>query len=638
MSAAVHNIDTKEEEKVQKIAVSHSTQRRKPGRKPNVKVKKFYDRKSTQIFITCFIIYALFGEDIRRFFEKPVDDAFYTLSTIALCVFILEMFVQSVASPEYVFSFYFWLDIISTASIIPDIGWLFDELLQDDAGQDAAEGLTHAKTSRSGAKAARFVRVVRLVRMVRVIKLYKMAQKNEGESEGEDLDISIGGGSKVGKQLTEQTTRKVVMLILILVLMLPFADLDYLADRVNTHQTRGLTAIHRLPMDVNSTGQIEAETLKQMVKQYGRDAGKLMYFNISNCDPKYCRISWLPNETDQWLLTNRYHNGTIRSGITVLDYFSPHLEQTSPITQANFAEDRQTLDEIGRRFRSDEAERVEQKGCFLPGSPNVVANTEKLCTSVAIFYVKDAAIVSAGFGILKTLVIMVILVTAAFFFSQDAETFVIAPLDRMIKLVTQLSKNPLAKVTRQKNPSQQMMSTHNIAIGANLRAMEEDYETAMIEDTLAKIGQLLQVGFGAAGKDIIAANMQEGDVKVLMPGHKVTCVFGFGIIESFTETVGCLEAKITQYINTIAKVSCRLYANLASCLDFKYCARGYLFLARRHEPKTNLSDSRFLSLLIVACYTPVMILFLPSFSRLFTRELPITTAAPTRTWAARFCW
>lgn len=64
------------------------------------------------------------------------------------------------------------------------------------------------------------------------------------------------------------------------------------------------------------------------------------------------------------------------------------------------------------------------------------------------------------------------------------------------------------------------------------------------------------MGFGAAGKDIIAANMKEGDLEVLMPGKMVTCVFGFGIIEDFTETVGALEEKICSYINSIAMVRC----------------------------------------------------------------------------------
>jgi len=127
----------------------------------------------------------------------------------------------------------------------------------------------------------------------------------------------------------------------------------------------------------------------------------------------------------------------------------------------------------------------------------------------------------------------------------------------MISLVTKLSKNPLQKVEREQDMMQQAASARKQKSTSSqevVAAPVSDHETAMIEETLAKIGALLQVGFGAAGKNIIAANMQEGEMQVLIPGQKVTAVFGFAIIEHFTETVTCLEAKICMYINSIAKV------------------------------------------------------------------------------------
>lgn len=72
-------------------------------------------------------LYALFGDDIRlTFMTKDSDDAFYSLSTFALSFFLFEVLLSSFAIPKYFNSFYFWLDIISTLSLIFDIGWLWD--------------------------------------------------------------------------------------------------------------------------------------------------------------------------------------------------------------------------------------------------------------------------------------------------------------------------------------------------------------------------------------------------------------------------------------------------------------------------------------------------------------------------------
>jgi hypothetical protein len=211
------------------------------------KVSWFINHKITQTVITLFVVYALFGEDIRVYTEKPFDTTFDALAVIALVIFIVELVCQSVASPnEYWLGFYFFLDLVSTASMFPDITFLMNPLLGDgESAEIGADSIKSAKASRSGAKAARFVRIVRLVRMVRVLKLYKAAQGKAGNGEliGKP-DLTLDGGSKVGKKLTELTTRKVIILILSLVVFLPILDLSILSDLDNIHQSQGITYVY----------------------------------------------------------------------------------------------------------------------------------------------------------------------------------------------------------------------------------------------------------------------------------------------------------------------------------------------------------------------------------------------------------
>lgn len=75
--------------------------------------------------MTIVTIYALFGDDIRIVaFEKSADSIFFGLAALSFICFSTELIASWYAKPEYKLSFYFWLDLIATLSVIPDIGWV----------------------------------------------------------------------------------------------------------------------------------------------------------------------------------------------------------------------------------------------------------------------------------------------------------------------------------------------------------------------------------------------------------------------------------------------------------------------------------------------------------------------------------
>jgi len=129
---------------------------------------KILDSWGVSITMTIATVYALFFDDIRvLYIPKVADNAFYALTSIALVLFILEILFASLAKPGYWLSFFFVLDLISTISLITDIGWIMELIL---AGASGVLGL--AKLSRAG-RITRLVRVIRLIRLIRIVKLYK---------------------------------------------------------------------------------------------------------------------------------------------------------------------------------------------------------------------------------------------------------------------------------------------------------------------------------------------------------------------------------------------------------------------------------------------------------------------------------
>ena len=74
-------------------------------------------------------LYALFGDDLRlAIFPKGADTTFNIVTIMAMLVFFVEILLQSIAIEGYFMGLYFWLDFVSTVSLITDIGWVWDSV------------------------------------------------------------------------------------------------------------------------------------------------------------------------------------------------------------------------------------------------------------------------------------------------------------------------------------------------------------------------------------------------------------------------------------------------------------------------------------------------------------------------------
>ena len=88
------------------------------------KVVKFLDSKPVTIFMTISTVFALFGDDIRlASAPAAADNSFSNVSFAVLILYTVELLLNVLAKPNYLWSFYFWLDLVSTASLIVDVGW-----------------------------------------------------------------------------------------------------------------------------------------------------------------------------------------------------------------------------------------------------------------------------------------------------------------------------------------------------------------------------------------------------------------------------------------------------------------------------------------------------------------------------------
>ena len=189
--------------------------------------------------MACVTLFALFGDDFRLWFTTKKADIFIDSALIfSLIAFTAEILVNSCVVDEFKYSFFFWLDIIATCSICVDVSilWNFVGLLfgEEPESADAQMGELAVQEA-AGNKIGKLVKALRLIRLIRIIKLYKYVVKSGSDIEEARMreQQKIAGNaqqaalnrelepSRLGRSLSEALTRRLIILVLVLLMALP---------------------------------------------------------------------------------------------------------------------------------------------------------------------------------------------------------------------------------------------------------------------------------------------------------------------------------------------------------------------------------------------------------------------------------
>lgn len=123
----------------------------------------------------------------------------------------------------------------------------------------------------------------------------------------------------------------------------------------------------------------------------------------------------------------------------------------------------------------------------------------------------------------------------------------------MLNTVRRISENPLQAVKEIEKDMiiKKAINNQDGEAKVDLEDEEEEKtEPAILENMIIKIGSLLAVGFGEAGTDLIARNIENnGSLNVLIPGKKIMAIYGFCDIRNFTDATEVLEAQVMVFVN-----------------------------------------------------------------------------------------
>jgi len=549
-------------------------------------------------------IYALFGDDFRLFLtEKPADFIFDWITIASMSIFAVEVIVCSIGKAEYVLSFFFWLDIMSTTTLLLDITFVAEYLFGDSisrglesaatggsngASEDSTEAARAARMSRAGTKAGRMVRLIRVVRLIRFLKVFRKPPRREeqsmpGDYVEDDEDLNLSEESAVSKKLSEMTTRRVVVLVLVIMLSLPCFKPDLWQETLPTSAEYGAGVIYkRFRQDMrtydpaSNAAAAEAYLNSQARRIYVDDFFSFLYFHNPFCgeggkvpDDKIASPLSSFGEVF-WLGAGGKY---VEQGHAVMDYMLPrYFDRPHPdlnarwngnswlYYQCDLTEDPIGLMDVTWNAAQECVSGVIRGLSLLRGTEGVVCPEElryqertvvqpvkpltdsdednKNMFWIFVFDRRRGSQMEALLNSAQTIFMCLLLGFGALVFTRDANKLVLAPIERMITKLDKIRRDPLEAMAMGDH------QRHLEQVAANRREQIADPMVALPSERRARNTLWERV---QRWKDKLSAHMHPADRNVPEPMEtavlektiiKIGSLLALGFGEAGAEIIG----------------------------------------------------------------------------------------------------
>ena len=490
-------------------------------------VNQLLDSNEIITFMSLMTVYALYGDDVRIIaFQPSVDAVFLTISAIAFAFFLIEISLLSWCKQGYLRrpnlnaihdvcsmyswknrqsttewlsevwnvmqpgSFYFWLDLISTFSMLIEMPWFFQ--LFGEGGDERGEVNSTVNTSAQAANNLKVLRILRMVRLVRLAKLYKYFSTKQSskaphhsssmKSSCDSLDI-FPPGSHVGAEMSDRTTKKVIVGILVMLIGIPLLQ----ADEVAYRNKFAMTTVFKTRMQL-----------------------------LDGIDG---------NEVENWEFAE-----------------SIFIESTDciDITYSGFTDGFSDESIIPHgRARMQEL-RIEAMEVITVGDKDFIHSM------TSVFDITGRIREEAILGILLTSFVILLLGLGMISFTKDVHNLVIVPIEHMIQLVREISENPLGKDlslrTVDNNSKQKDDGMETTLLIRTISKIAGLMRVGFGEAGADIIGQNLNITHGADAMNFLGT------------GRKIHSIFGFCDVRQFTDTTECLQEEVMLFVNRIAHI------------------------------------------------------------------------------------
>jgi len=162
-------------------------------------------------------------------------------------------------------------------------------------------------------------------------------------------------------------------------------------------------------------------------------------------------------------------------------------------------------------------------------------------------------------NLVKTIFICLILSTSYYFFIKDTNTLVIEPIDSIISKIRVISNNPMEAINNMENIEnlqEKIFITPKKSCCISPKS-DKIMETTILDKTISKIANLLAIGLGENGSNILSRslkNNQQQEINTIIEGNETVAIYSFCQIFNFYEIFDSLKENVLIFINEIAEI------------------------------------------------------------------------------------
>jgi hypothetical protein len=518
--------------------------------------QKILDHPITNFAFILFTIWALFADDIKMMTTSNEADVGFSVSIIFIqFIFTLEVIVGSFCVDNYFLGFFFWLDVISIVSLLLNIHWMNDIIVENISGasdQSSTGNKSNSKTVKVGTKAVTVLRIVRLIRIVRITKIFKISENLSGKANGKfQIDLAkeeeqLVEKLNIGKKLSDSTMRRVIILILSMIMGIIILDPNFYFQAVTSNEF----AFKMLNdfKSINDPGL--AIAIDQLIQTHENTITQVLYLQILN-----------------------YTYGDLESGNFLRDSEKIELDQdcSGLITD-------EPPSELLLQYMNYSSS-LDSTRCYI------------LYDNIQISQL------NALISICKTVAVCMILIFGAFCFSKDTNSMVLMPLDSMVRKIQRLTKNP--SKGKQENELEEYYNLlkrieKRSRVGCCMSDVNDgnrNIETIILDKTIVKIGSLLAMGYGEAGSLIIEKNLHDnhGDLNPMSPGDKLIGIFAHLNIVKSAELSKALGDNYTILLNEVLRIVNEVTSNF-NIYNMKSTGDGMLLVWKLDDENATVDS------------------------------------------------
>lgn len=227
-----------------------------------------------QLFLGVLLLLSLFLAESWVLGNAPDshNDTLYGILMVIFVLFSLETVALSVVQPKYFLSFFFWMDLVGTLSILLDVGWITARFLPSGSLRGQGSVLRATRAAKLGARYGRLMRLLKLMRFLQYIPCLQF-MSSDGAAEPTMSTIR-----RLSNELSAVLSLRVAFLVMLLVIVVPF-----LSYTVNDYsQNAWISVIKTMAKNESCTSWEINNVARKVLNFYEPKAAQLIKLHIES--------------------------------------------------------------------------------------------------------------------------------------------------------------------------------------------------------------------------------------------------------------------------------------------------------------------------------------------------------------------